>query len=92
MRRKNDEREREGENERERERETTGGGRKREREGESRKGEMETFQRDGTRGIYAVGCRRRVDCEPRSINNDTIASTTETRRHVLRRYIHVIRA
>jgi len=38
--------------------------------------EIETFRRDGTRGIYAVGCRRRVDCEPRSINNDTTASTT----------------
>lgn len=41
------------------------------------KREMETFRRDGTRGIYAVGCRRRVDCEPRSINNDTTASAIE---------------
>lgn len=38
--------------------------------------DVETFRRDGTRGIYAVGCRRRVDCEPRSINNDTTASAT----------------
>jgi len=49
---------------------------KKERGEGKRKREMETFRRDGTRGIYAVGCRRRVDCEPRSINNDTTASTT----------------
>lgn len=50
--------------------------REREGEGGRRKREMKTFRRDGTRGIYAVGCRRRVDCEPRSINNDTTASAT----------------
>lgn len=50
----------------EKERKKVGGGKR----------EMETFRRDGTRGIYAVGCRRRVDCEPRSINNDTTASAT----------------
>lgn len=44
------------------------------REGnEGGRGVVETLQGDGARRIYAVGCRRRVDRELRSINNDTTA-------------------